>query len=221
MGTLWLFTGPCHLRGSVSQETIPAKIRHQFRQQIQEETSVSQEETPESKQSSTIILRNSRQPVPPCLDVFSNTELFWFGPCRLFVHLSRNHYRQFGAMWPSSNHSVRQKRSKGDKDVCWWMLARRCIQEVNALSHPENPVGGKTLEANTRNILQSGIVFLPAEKKTIASQKAFAINFLQSACQWQIGYSQLHLTISYLVLHRTCSGHDVSTRYSTCICGSR
>ena len=122
MGTLWHITGPCHLRGSVSQETIPAKIRHQFRQQIQEETSVSQEETPESKQSSTIILRNSRQPVPPCPDVFSNTELFWFGPCRLFVHLSRNHYRQFGAMWPSSNHTVRQKRSKAPRMFvgdCW------------------------------------------------------------------------------------------------------
>ncbi len=57
------------------------------------------------------------------------------------------------------------------------------MQEVNALSHRENPVGGKSLEANTRNILQSGIVFLPAEKKTIASQKDFAIKLLQSACQ--------------------------------------
>ena len=165
MGTSWHITGPCHLRGSVSQETIPAKIRHQFRQQIQEETSVSQEENPESKQSSTIILRNSRQPVPPCLDVFSNTELFCFGPCRLFVHLSRNHYRQFGAMWPSSNHPVRQKRSKGDKEVCRWMLARRCIQEVNAASHHENPVGGKTLETNTRNTQQSGIVFSQLRKR--------------------------------------------------------
>ena len=112
MGTLWHFPGPCHLRGSVSQETIPAKIRHQFRQQIQEEISVSQEETPESKQSSTIILRNSRQPVPPCPDVVSNTELFGLGPCRLFVHLSRNHYRHFGTMWPSSNHTVRQKKKQ-------------------------------------------------------------------------------------------------------------
>ena len=57
------------------------------------------------------------------------------------------------------------------------------MQEVNALSHRENPVGGKSLETNTRNILQSGIVFLSAEKKTIASQKDFAIKLLQSACQ--------------------------------------
>ena len=57
------------------------------------------------------------------------------------------------------------------------------MQEVNALSHTENPVGGKSLEANTRKVLQSGIVLLPAEKKTIASQKAFAIKLLQSACQ--------------------------------------
>ena len=63
--------------------------------------------------------------------------------------------------------------------------------------------------------------FQPAEKKTIASQKAFAINSLNSACQWQIRYSQIHLTIRYLVLQRTCSGHDVSIRYSPCIFGSR
>jgi len=45
------------------------------------------------------------------------------------------------------------------------MLARRCIQEVNAASHHENPVGGKTLPTNTRNTLQSGIVFSQLRKR--------------------------------------------------------
>ena len=106
---------------------------------------------------------------------------------------------QLGEMWPHRTNPARQERVEGAKEVCRWKLARKCIQEVNVASHNEKPAWQVDIALKQQALSSIRKTFQLAGKKQIASQEAFAVSQKNSGCGSQVGYSQMHLTMCYLV----------------------